>query len=79
MKPKGLNRKEGRCESGYQFTICWSCRSDPLLIQVIEEMGKKSFGSYATLTIIEIPDDVDFVIEEYGGNEHIAEAHRTWG
>ena len=53
-------------------------RNDPVLIQVIEEMGKESYGPYASLDIIEIPDDVDFVVEEYDGKEWIAETHRTW-
>jgi len=30
------------------------------------------------LAIVEIPDDVEYTIEEYDGNEHVAEAHRTW-
>ena len=33
----------------------------------------------STLKIIEIPDDVDWIIEEYDGNEWVAEKHRTWG
>ena len=31
------------------------------------------------LEIIEIPDDIEFTIEEYDGAEWIAEKHRTWG
>jgi hypothetical protein len=30
------------------------------------------------LEIVEIPDDVEYTIEEYDGLEHIAEKHRTW-
>lgn len=54
-------------------------RDDPALIQVVEELGsKKASGDHADLKIVEIPDDVDWEIEEYDGNEHIAEKHRTW-
>lgn len=53
-------------------------RDDPLLIQVVEEMGDAADGDYATLAIIEIPDDVEWEIDEYDGKEHIAEKHRTW-
>ena len=53
-------------------------RDDPNLIKVIEEMGEKANGSRAKLTIVEIPDDVDWKIEEYGGNEWVSEKHRTW-
>ncbi len=53
-------------------------RDNPLLIQVIEELGGKANGSGSKLKIVEIPDDVDWTIEEYDGNEHIAEKHQTW-
>lgn len=35
-------------------------------------------GEYAKLDIVEIPDDVDWTIEEYDGREWISEKHRTW-
>lgn len=53
-------------------------RDDPKLIQVVEELGKKANGRFADLKVIEIPDDLQFTIEEYDGKEHIAEIHRTW-
>jgi hypothetical protein len=53
-------------------------REDPTLIQVIEEMGAAANGPCANLGVIEIPEDVQYVIEEYDGFEHIAEVHRTW-
>jgi hypothetical protein len=49
------------------------------LVQVVERMGKKANGSHAELKVIEIPDDVDWVIEEYDGCEWISEKHRVWG
>lgn len=54
-------------------------RSDVKLIKVIEELGSSANGSCAKLRIVEIPDGVDYEIDEYDGNEHIAEKHRTWG
>lgn len=53
-------------------------RSNPLLVKVVEELGEKADGAYASLTIVEIPDDAEWQVEEYDGNEHIAEKHRTW-
>lgn len=54
-------------------------RDDPVLIQIIEELGSyKVSGPFAQIEIIEIPDDVKWVIEEYDGTEWIAEQHRTW-
>ena len=53
-------------------------RDSPALVQVVEEMGRAASGDYARLEVVEIPDDVAWHIEEYDGNEHVAEAHRTW-
>lgn len=53
-------------------------RNDTQLLAVIERMGPAANGGCADLKIVEIPDDVEWVVEEYDGNEWIAEAHRTW-
>jgi hypothetical protein len=54
-------------------------RSDPALIRTVEELGDIANGSCAQLAVIEIPDDVDYTIQEYDGIEWVAERHRTWG
>lgn len=54
-------------------------RDDPILVQVIETIGsEKASSKYAELQVVEIPDDVEWQIEEYDGLEWIAEKHRTW-
>ena len=53
-------------------------RDDPILVQVVEEMEGEANGNYSSLRVVEIPDDVDWVLQEYDGHEHIAEAHRRW-
>ena len=53
-------------------------RDDPILIQVIEELGDAANGDHAELAIVEIPDDVEWEISEYDGREHVAEKHRVW-
>ena len=53
-------------------------RTDPLLIEAIEHLGKLASGDCATLKVIEIPDDIKWHIEDYDGFEHIAEDHQTW-
>ena len=55
-------------------------RDDPALIQVVEELGKAANDKYANLQIAELPDDVlgRWHIDEYDGNEHVAEDHRIW-
>jgi len=53
-------------------------RSDPDLVQIVEELGEDASGSHADLKVVEIPDGVDWQIEEYDGNEWVAEKHRKW-
>lgn len=54
-------------------------RDDPVLIQVIRELGSQcASGRFASLKIVEIPADVDWEIDEYDGQEWVAEKHRTW-
>lgn len=53
-------------------------RTDPDLIEVIERLGNEANGRHAELKVVEIPDDVEWKIEEYDGQEWIAEEHRTW-
>lgn len=53
-------------------------RDDAALVQVVEEMGESANGQCAELAIVEIPDDVEWHIDEYDGSEHVAENHRTW-
>jgi hypothetical protein len=53
-------------------------RNDPALIQTVEELGKDVNTDYSDLVIIEIPDDVDWIVQGYDGCEWVAEKHRTW-
>ena len=53
-------------------------RDDPILVQVVEELGDLASGSYSKLKVVEIPDDVNWEIDEYDGLESIHEVHRTW-
>jgi hypothetical protein len=54
-------------------------RTSLKLIKVIEEIGlKEASGSHAELRIAEIPDDVEWEIDEYDGIESVHEVHRSW-
>jgi len=46
-------------------------RDDPVLVQVVEELGEQANGNYAKLEIVEIPDDVNWELDEYDGMERI--------
>lgn len=53
-------------------------RDDPYLVQTVEDLGEKANGKFAELRVVEIPDGVEWQIEEYDGNEWVSEVHRTW-
>jgi hypothetical protein len=54
-------------------------RDDKKLVQVVEELRDAANGYAAALKVVEIPDDVQWVIEKHDGVEHVSEVHRTWG
>lgn len=53
-------------------------RNDTCLIKVVEKLKKKANGNSAELKVVEIPDGIEWEIEQYDGREWIAEKHRTW-
>jgi hypothetical protein len=53
-------------------------RDDPILVQVVEELKEKANGDCAKLKVVEIPDGVDWEIDEYDGNESIEQVHQSW-
>ena len=57
----------------YYYDIPREC---PVLVEMVErgDVG----GDFSDLKVVEIPDDVNWYIEEYDGLEHVAERHRTW-
>lgn len=76
--------KEDKRTGDYKASneLDWSyydiARNDPILVQVVEELGEKANSKYSSLKVVEIPDDVEWMIEEYDGTEWVAEKHRTW-
>ena len=53
-------------------------RTDPILVEMVEEDSSLYSGDSARLSVVEIPDDVEWYIHDYDGQEHVAEKHRTW-
>ena len=53
-------------------------RTDPDLIEVVEQLGEDAASTSAELAIVEVPVNVEWERQEYDGKEWIAEAHRTW-
>ncbi len=69
----------GNIEDEHYF-LCYNLdRTDENLIKAIETIGEKeSSGRFAELKIVEIPDGIEWEIDEYDGIESIHESHRSW-
>lgn len=53
-------------------------RDDPVLVEVVEELGEKANGRFASLTVVDIPDDMSYEVTDYDGIETLHELHRQW-
>lgn len=53
-------------------------RHNPLLVYVVEKLGKAANGLYSNLKIVDVPEGVQWQVDEYDGREWVAEVHRTW-
>lgn len=73
----GLSREAEEYLNGNWWDY-YENRSDPKLVLCVEELGAKANGMFSHLKVVEIPDGVDYIIQEYDGMESIAERHRTW-
>lgn len=60
------------------FWINGTYRTDSTLIEVVEELGQKASGPCGELRIVEIPDDLDYVIDEYDGYERLHQRVKEW-
>lgn len=71
-----LNARKGKQEEESDY---WRIgRDDSDLVAIVENLGLEADGRYASLKVVEIPDGVDWMIQDYDGIEWIAEKHRTW-
>lgn len=70
-----LDNKDLKIESDNYLAY----RSDIKLINAIEKIGlKESSGEGAHLKIVEVPDDIEWKLDYYGGIETIHEIHANW-
>lgn len=53
-------------------------RTDPRLIEIVERMGPEASSPLAKLVVVEIPDGVEWELDEYDGIETVREQHRSW-
>ena len=62
----------------YHLYLNTENREDPVLIEVVEELGKEASGTCGNLVIVEIPKELDYVIDDYDGIETLHEKVQEW-
>jgi hypothetical protein len=67
---KELGRKWDGDGSAYM-----SCRTNQKLVAAVEKLGDAASGVLAKLEVVEIPDGVDWELENYDGIETVHEKH----
>ena len=70
--------KDGIEDDDHYFSVDELERDDPILVGVVTALGEAASTRLSKLKVVEIPDDVEYHIEEYDGLEHVSEKHRTW-
>jgi translation initiation factor 2 alpha subunit (eIF-2alpha) len=73
-----LGEKTNKLPNGTYWNDRHLDRDDTDLVAVVEELGEEANGRFAKLKVIEIPDDIEWTIDEYDGVETIHEVHRSW-
>ena len=53
-------------------------RTNTKLVECVESLGVGANGFCARLTVVDIPDGIEYEIDEYDGLESVHEAHRSW-
>lgn len=53
-------------------------RDNPHLVQAVRELGDAASSRYASLVVVEIPDDAEWYVHEYDGYETVYKKHRVW-
>jgi hypothetical protein len=53
------------------FSVYNLSRTDPILVQVVEELGDAANDLYADLYIVEVPAGTQYRIDEYDGRESV--------
>lgn len=66
---------------GTRYWDTWTRRNrtHALIVRVVEELGSQAAsGPLAELKIVEVPDGIEWEIDEYDGIEKVAQVHQTW-
>lgn len=66
---------------GGRYWDCWTreTRDHALVVEVVEALGSEvASGQCAKLKVVEIPDGVEWELDEYDGVEKVREVSRVW-
>lgn len=80
MAERGNQEAKEKIESTCSYwygSLYDTARNDPVLVAAVEALGKEANGPYAELEVVEIPDGIEWEIDEYDGNERVEEVHRS--
>lgn len=67
----GRWHREGNPDYDYYFDQYTIGRTDPVLVQVVEELGEKANDRYSDLQIADLAPGTRYYIDEYDGQESI--------
>jgi hypothetical protein len=75
-----ISTNDGCTQPNRRFYVSAINRDDPILVRVVEELGESASGTYAELKVVEIPDDVEWYVDDIRdtGIEYVDEVHRSW-
>ena len=62
----------------YFLELRGSHREDPVLIEVVEELGKRANSPFSKLVVVDIPDGMEYEIDDYDGVETLHEKVKKW-
>ena len=68
---KGINISLSEAIAAWSFSVYDIERTDPALVQVVEELGEAANGRSAALRIVEVPAGTLYRIDEYDGVESV--------
>lgn len=71
FKPTGEDFK-------YKLYLSDKYREDSTLIEVVEELGEEANGRFGDLVVVDIPDGMKYVIDNYDGIETLHEDVPVW-
>lgn len=62
----------------YILELCSNHREDPVLIEVVEELGDRANSPFSKLVVVDIPDGMEYEIDDYDGVETLHQKVEKW-